>query len=270
MNDSSCPSDAYGCRPWRPWHRGFTLIELLVVISIISILIALLLPALGKARQLGRDTQCLVNLRQIGVADFAYAMDSKGYPVPMLESAYPKDAPSRLVQLNYLQGSTPRETIWAGGGVSTLKKLIFCPDRLNSRVKGLPWQNNNNWSAYAGNMAVRGLLSTPGSKVWLVQTAGTKIFERYDSILNPSEMLLEADTSSTIFPTYLTLPVAIDGRRPVLKAETGGTPLYAGAIQVLPSWSYIGYFHNGRPNGLFTDGHAVSRPGRAWRIKPVS
>src|SRR5436190_22877074 len=55
--------------------RGFTLIELLIVIAIIAILAALLLPALVRARQEGRGTVSLNNLRQLTLAMHVYAGD---------------------------------------------------------------------------------------------------------------------------------------------------------------------------------------------------
>jgi len=68
----------------RKLRSGFTLIELLVVIAVIALLMAILLPALGRAREQGKSTRCLSNLKQIGIAMHAYGADFN-YLLPRAE-----------------------------------------------------------------------------------------------------------------------------------------------------------------------------------------
>jgi prepilin-type N-terminal cleavage/methylation domain-containing protein/prepilin-type processing-associated H-X9-DG protein len=59
--------------------RGFTLVELLVVIGIIALLIAILMPALSRARSESLKVKCLSNLKQLGTIAQQYANENRGY-----------------------------------------------------------------------------------------------------------------------------------------------------------------------------------------------
>jgi prepilin-type N-terminal cleavage/methylation domain-containing protein/prepilin-type processing-associated H-X9-DG protein len=67
----------YRTRGLQPLH-GFTLIELLVVVAIISVLIAMLLPALGRARESAKTVCCLSNLKQMGLSFTLYVDQNMG------------------------------------------------------------------------------------------------------------------------------------------------------------------------------------------------
>lgn len=110
--------------------RKFTLIELLVVIAIIGILASMLLPALMQARDAAREIGCVNNLKQIGLAQEAYASDyDSSLPVDYTETDVWRRGPSGTYLEHLLSKEISQETRyptassngWATGGV------FICP-----------------------------------------------------------------------------------------------------------------------------------------------
>ena len=110
---------------------GFTLVELLVVIGIIALLIALLFPALGRAREAARAVACANNIRQIGIANIAYANRHGGtLPVPVLGTNLHFGRPESAIWatgdygiLDFSQGTLIADL----GGPSVAEQLFQCP-----------------------------------------------------------------------------------------------------------------------------------------------
>src|SRR5437667_2285261 len=79
---------------------GFTLVELLVVIGIIAVLIAVLLPALGRARRQAQRVQCFNTMRQLALANVQYANDWHDWYVPAWQrrspGPNPEDDPTKV------------------------------------------------------------------------------------------------------------------------------------------------------------------------------
>ena len=73
-------------RPTKQMARGFTLIELLVVIAIIAVLLAILMPAMRKIKEIARETVCKSNLKNIGLAVHLYLDDYNRTLPPRLSS----------------------------------------------------------------------------------------------------------------------------------------------------------------------------------------
>lgn len=124
----------------KPSH-GFTLIELLVVISIIAMLIAILLPALAKARAVSKQIVCAANIRQVAQAAASYALENNDYMPPHRLSSLGWD--------NWLaDGWLPRIL---ENYTNKSYKIFNCPARQPIEHLGSNWKNGYGW--YLGNYA---------------------------------------------------------------------------------------------------------------------
>jgi prepilin-type N-terminal cleavage/methylation domain-containing protein/prepilin-type processing-associated H-X9-DG protein len=99
-------------------RNGFTLVELLVVIGIVGLLIAILMPALRKARLAAESAGCLSNLRQIGGALMIYTAENRGVMPVSSESPWintrkgPRTTPLILQDGRYLKISNSQGGVW--------------------------------------------------------------------------------------------------------------------------------------------------------------
>jgi prepilin-type N-terminal cleavage/methylation domain-containing protein/prepilin-type processing-associated H-X9-DG protein len=109
-------------------RNGFTLVELLVVIGIISILIAMLLPALNKARQQAKTVQCASNMKQIGTALLMYANESRGRLPPAYMGLLSGHGHSQYWQQSLCAGGFLPKDLWPpGGDPMSTPNVLLCP-----------------------------------------------------------------------------------------------------------------------------------------------
>ena len=139
-------------------HRGLTLVELLVVVAIVGLLTALLLPAVQSARESARRTQCLNNLKQIGLATQLRVSAERTYP----PARYTGDSPSWFALiLSYLERGNEaalwrRDLEYYKDANKAAREVIipgyFCPSRSRSRLLSTEDKNKDN------NLTAPGLL----------------------------------------------------------------------------------------------------------------
>jgi prepilin-type N-terminal cleavage/methylation domain-containing protein len=138
-------------------HRAFTLIELLVVIAIIAILMAILMPALNRAREQGKRAVCLQNNKTLMLGWTLYCDEFRGYmPGAVavdLGTALPKDKPSWVKKPS---GTTPVDAP-VEDQIRAIEQGVLFPLVKNIKVYHCPVAKGHEMRSYSVSHAMNGL-----------------------------------------------------------------------------------------------------------------
>jgi prepilin-type N-terminal cleavage/methylation domain-containing protein/prepilin-type processing-associated H-X9-DG protein len=135
----------------RPHDKhGFTLVELLVVVGIVAVLIAMLLPALKKAREAAKAVVCESQLRQLGTALLMYAGDNQDrwppywYNASPISSVMVEKQPWTAPLAKYIGVRPDRPSFWGEDNVPPVTK---CPNVTSRwRMNGVNFADRQGWS----------------------------------------------------------------------------------------------------------------------------
>ncbi|MAE67060.1 MAG: hypothetical protein CMJ18_22595 [Phycisphaeraceae bacterium] len=210
----------------QPWGQAFTLIELLVVISIVALLIALILPAVKRAKSLALTTLCASQMKQMALAVQVYVSENDGYLVAAYEEApwhssfygwmLDNKEWRSIVESNSGNPSESRGSLYA--------KVTHCP------AESRPWldpdvYDSKLWPNYGLNAEIA------------VYRHGNVPLNRLIDIANPMAVIYMMDTRGHIwFDMPHVLEYLTDGGT-IAAVENGGDR------------------HQGGLNAMFLDGH---------------
>jgi prepilin-type N-terminal cleavage/methylation domain-containing protein/prepilin-type processing-associated H-X9-DG protein len=239
-------------------RRAFTLIELLVVIAIIAILAAILFPVFAKAREKARQTACLSNLKQLGLAVAQYTADNnEKYPILNNWATTPNK--------EWMPAIFPY--VKSGG-------VYSCPDDSSTqpidyggagnRAQAFPYHNSYLWNVQTPNGAASVSISTL----------------TINSVIKPATTVLLCDGSSVLSPNapYVTESSPQKQAAWMLADPSSGNENDTWSIGQIPdsqcssSWNYeicLGTAgpslrHTGQTDILFMDGHVKAMHPGAW------
>ena len=253
---------------------AFTLVELLVVIGIIAVLIAMLLPALNRAREQARAAKCLSNLRQLTIATLSYCNNSKGMFPGQGSKGMTKtdwiawgDAPQENdpTQATWIDNSALQPYIGATGDV--LKTLLRCEsDDVNARAR------MTEPTVYRYSYSLNQLLTRPdqfrGLPYGYAGPSGKPI--KIGQVRNASNKVMFVEEDSKTIDDGIWKPFLIDTTTNPPTYFNGGFAPGASPTQISPtnpnaapnqiadrhSVAKDRYAADGRGNVSFCDGHA--------------
>ncbi len=182
-------------------RRGFTLIELLVVIAILAILAAILFPVFARAREKARQTRCMADLKQLGLAVEMYAGDH-----------------DEMMPIAVYNVSATELVFWSDaiGPYMRHPNLISCPSHTKSHKFSYGWNYDLAYTRFVG------AIQEPSTTILLCDTEGVSCASSYPSNTHASAWMWQIDPRHNGVANFL----FVDGHCRAMKPEATEQPVW--------------------------------------------
>jgi len=224
-------------------RSAFTLIELLVVISVIAILVALLLPALGRAKEAARISLCGSNLHQLALGALLYVEDYDGH-VP----TYPIGGMKPI-------GLTRRVAMEFKNYYGMGHEVFFCPSNLSFDPGTSEWVFTRR-----GGIGYMNLMNIPANRSWYADHTTTSPPNENGSMggedLTPRRLPLAQEDEGKGFLLWADYLIKINGKEVYIFNHTS-PPGGADWAPATPQGGHV----------VHVDGHAEWRPWGEMKIR---